>query len=837
MIVNDQRGNETSSNVGQVSNFSIQADAKAFSVLSATLYKNPIRAIVRELSCNAIDAHKEAGNPNPFQIGLPNAFGSDFWVEDFGVGMTTEMVEKIYTTYFASTKDQSNDAIGGFGIGSKTPFAYTTQFSVRSRKDGKETTALCFLNDARIPQFKVVSVLDTKEGNGTKVSFVVRERDFDRFVQETITTCLFLEKMPAIVAGRDEFEESLPYHNSRKISAVEFDSCREQIGAGIIDEMTRSVLNRTFGSDPIIVMGNVPYRFDCDEVFADVEGYKQGTTQRKVQRYYENKRIFHCELGEITMQPSREVLSYDDKTKARLRKMFSGDFDTFIAKIRGTKKIGELTALLGEQSDEASLFADFGFRDSSESFDSRSFRKMFGVDDAVIKELTDKKEAMRNFSFVVNNRHDGKKPSKAVNLPGFLKLSQKGGFKTLQGEVARIKYEIKRDYSVSVIQAYLKAEELLVVSQAEFAGLIDDKKSDKDDYRTWNNTKKAVVQHFETLRRAGKTEIILASETTITKLKKFGFDCSKIKKFYEVDKFVYKFARTAKNPFEGLERSTVKIVYNSSAKAAGMKEGETMEFGEVVKKLNGANLLWTFGNSNDYQCRRGYGYLEINMDFDPKSAKAISQESTRYANFDTRAVTAIRTIKESMRNTGSVATSFATDVGKCDFDDCVVVKVAYNDGKRAKLWKDLSKEAFGTFRKEIKEVAEYANVKKQAISNAKNMRNFLMILEKLRKAATGPSDFVNIVSKYEGIDGALENAIDRVGGYFRMTSTDDVEDDRKLLYSEYPMLRYMPYYNDEASKDFVEYVIMVDDMAHRQPRLVAPEGAAYTAEVKKSKVA
>ena len=68
MILNSAPQNEAiMSNVGQIGEFRIRNSAKAFSILSSGLYANKIRAIVRELSCNAVDSHTVAGNTN--QIG------------------------------------------------------------------------------------------------------------------------------------------------------------------------------------------------------------------------------------------------------------------------------------------------------------------------------------------------------------------------------------------------------------------------------------------------------------------------------------------------------------------------------------------------------------------------------------------------------------------------------------------------------------------------------------------------------------------------------------------------------------------------------------------------
>ncbi len=61
-----------SGGITQEGEFTIKSSAKAFAILSSGLYSNKYVAIIRELSCNAIDSHKEAGIDVPFRIHLPN---------------------------------------------------------------------------------------------------------------------------------------------------------------------------------------------------------------------------------------------------------------------------------------------------------------------------------------------------------------------------------------------------------------------------------------------------------------------------------------------------------------------------------------------------------------------------------------------------------------------------------------------------------------------------------------------------------------------------------------------------------------------------------------------
>jgi hypothetical protein len=76
------------SNVGEIGEFRIRNSAKAFSILSSGLYANKVRAIIRELSCNAIDSHTAAGKADtPFDVHLPNSLEPWFAIRDYGTGL------------------------------------------------------------------------------------------------------------------------------------------------------------------------------------------------------------------------------------------------------------------------------------------------------------------------------------------------------------------------------------------------------------------------------------------------------------------------------------------------------------------------------------------------------------------------------------------------------------------------------------------------------------------------------------------------------------------------------------------------------------------------------
>lgn len=132
------------------------------------IYDDPAVATLREYSSNAVDATLEAGTSLPVQVTLPNALSSKLVIQDFGTGMDEETFEN-YLQFGWSSKRDSNDAIGGFGLGSKVGLALTSQYTVQTIKDGVKITAIIGRDDNGFPHAQVISVKETSEVNGTRI--------------------------------------------------------------------------------------------------------------------------------------------------------------------------------------------------------------------------------------------------------------------------------------------------------------------------------------------------------------------------------------------------------------------------------------------------------------------------------------------------------------------------------------------------------------------------------------------------------------------------------------------------------------------------------------------
>lgn len=182
MKVNTAVRDVESSGFGQQTTFSIQAGAKAFEILSSTLYTDKVGAVVRETIMNAFDSHIAAKKRDtPIEVHLPTTFEPVFIVRDFGTGMSHDFTMHLYSTYFASSKSNENDSVGGFGLGSKSPFSYVDTFTVTVWQGGEKRQYACFKDSNNCPQISMISNTKSDEPVGVEVRVPVLVKDIQQF--------------------------------------------------------------------------------------------------------------------------------------------------------------------------------------------------------------------------------------------------------------------------------------------------------------------------------------------------------------------------------------------------------------------------------------------------------------------------------------------------------------------------------------------------------------------------------------------------------------------------------------------------------------------------------
>jgi hypothetical protein len=274
--------------------FQIAASKEAFSILSSGLYNNKIQAIIRELSCNAYDAHVAAERKEvPFELHLPTTFEPFFSVKDFGVGLSHQDILDLYTTYFGTNKSNSNAFVGALGLGSKSPFCYTEGFTVISRFEGKTRVYSAFLGSQGTPEILLQTEEDTPDAqNGLEVSFPVKQGDIREFQNNTESVLEFFNPTPTI--NREIHIKKTEYLQKNESWGLRSNSYLGVTGIRAIQGMVKYKVG-SIDSSKMSLMQATIHNLPIDIFFP---------------------------IGELSVAASRETLSNDDRTIANILKAY-----------------------------------------------------------------------------------------------------------------------------------------------------------------------------------------------------------------------------------------------------------------------------------------------------------------------------------------------------------------------------------------------------------------------------------------------------------------------------------------------------------------------------------
>jgi hypothetical protein len=283
--------------VKKQSKMGVERNANMFIVLSDKLYTNKIKAVIRELGCNALDSHNEAGYPEkPFKVHLPTPLEPFFSVKDEGIGLDHDGVTKVFSTFFHSTKSDNNKFIGAFGLGSKSPFAYVDSYTITAVKAGKKRVYAAHKIEDGSPTVSLLSASNTEEPNGVEINFHVNEDDFYRFSEEAIEVFKWFKVIPDI-ANKEDIEQE-----------------RNEITNYYNHNIAGHLINDAHIGTYTVVMGNVAYPLPDD--------FKKQlpNPSKAVSDFVDNCCfVLNCNIGEVGIAPSREALSLDKTTLKALQ--------------------------------------------------------------------------------------------------------------------------------------------------------------------------------------------------------------------------------------------------------------------------------------------------------------------------------------------------------------------------------------------------------------------------------------------------------------------------------------------------------------------------------------
>ena len=275
--------------------FSIKSTAFAFDILSSRLYTDKPLAIVRELVANAYDAHVVAGTQDiPFLVNFPNTFNQTLEIIDYGTGLSHDAVMSLYTTYFESDKNNTNDLIGGMGLGSKTPLAYTDSYTVASRYNGTKTHYTICLSEQGFPIVHKLLSEPTDERNGLSVIIPIKNYDEPKFIS----------------AGR----KVLRWYDNFKTNNVDIPKIKY-----IYTPEDGIIHPDTSYTGFMVLMGNIAYPIDPLMIYDKYDDISFEHFEIYPSHLRTFNLVMRMPIGSLDVTASREGLSYSKRTIETLK--------------------------------------------------------------------------------------------------------------------------------------------------------------------------------------------------------------------------------------------------------------------------------------------------------------------------------------------------------------------------------------------------------------------------------------------------------------------------------------------------------------------------------------
>lgn len=295
-------GGSTVTTVGDVQENQIGIDQSniehIISILSTNLYSHPEQSFLREIVSNAIDAQVEAESDEPAIVSMAydtNSFSYIVSIRDYGTGISPERFKEIYLNIGSSTKRESNDYIGSFGIGRFASLACANMVHITSYYEGTQYQYVMLKNGSKI-NIDLVDQSPTTEHNGVEVK--IKVSNIDPYV-EAMNYLWFIPNL---------------FVNSPKDSNLYFRTW--SFNERNLCYFNTFAYNNTPKKQPFILLGHILYPVDSSHIPSKFIG---GDDLSFIWSHI----IPTFNIGELDITPNREQLLYSDRTIAALEKRFN----------------------------------------------------------------------------------------------------------------------------------------------------------------------------------------------------------------------------------------------------------------------------------------------------------------------------------------------------------------------------------------------------------------------------------------------------------------------------------------------------------------------------------
>lgn len=311
--------------VGDVKEFKTSIDPRNLefitTLLSSNLYSNPEQSFIREIVSNAWDSHVEAGTTNvPVIIRLKDgSYEKSVTIRDYGTGLSPERFKEVYCNIGSSTKRDSNDYIGGFGIGKYSSLACSNSVYITSYYEGTAYYYLMVKSGNSITT-NLLMEKPTTEKNGVEVT-IKNVPDMTPFIK-ALDYIVFFPNIYVDGAGENINSAKLKRFNNFACASIK--------------------------TENKLLLGNVLYPCNRYQFGYEVRNFLDNISNTGI--------VVKFNVGEINITPNRESIIYTEDTKKKIESRilsakneieslitdkFNGDYDDISEyyKIMGRKVV------------------------------------------------------------------------------------------------------------------------------------------------------------------------------------------------------------------------------------------------------------------------------------------------------------------------------------------------------------------------------------------------------------------------------------------------------------------------------------------------------------------
>ncbi len=294
------------------------------------LYSDEALSVSRELICNALDAcHSIGKKGNTTEVSFGTSDVPCLDVRDYGPGLSIEEANKYLFSFGGSESRFSETAIGNKGLGAKSPFCLSDQFTVISRHKGTKHTWLCFLDVDDCCQHTDPVSVPCDEPDGLQTTVPLKDTCA---VQESLKSLLQyfpLDERPIL--------KGLPANWVPMPSEVFMEgTATVQTGGDKEKKVTWSLVEsvhspyQSIAAEATLLLGPIAYRIDPEQADATRLGLLLSHVR------------ISAPVNLVPLVPSREAIAYTGRSKRILAELLKSIVEEIRTRLSTSSKISKL---------------------------------------------------------------------------------------------------------------------------------------------------------------------------------------------------------------------------------------------------------------------------------------------------------------------------------------------------------------------------------------------------------------------------------------------------------------------------------------------------------------